>query len=303
MCPPEQRLPGKVYLVTRRTERRHLLFRPDGQMNRLFRYCLALAARKTGIVVHAVVLMSNHYHLVLTDPFGRVTELTEELNWLLTKTTQCLRGWVGRVFDGAKPSYVELLTPDAIVDKIAYVLANPVEAGLVRYGREWPGVRTRVADMGAPPQRTERPDCFFAEDGKLSEAAALRFELPDVLVDLHGVEGARQRLAEAVERREEALRAEARAANKSFMGATRVRKASPYGRAKTYEPRHGLDPRLAAGGDKETLEERKRERREFQEHHEWCRTRWFGGERDLLWPAGTDHMRRRHGVRCADPPN
>src|SRR6185436_1576738 len=49
--------------------------------------------------------------------------------------------------DGAT-SGVRLLTRAAVVEKIAYTLANPVAAGLVWSAREWPGATVRVGDLG-----------------------------------------------------------------------------------------------------------------------------------------------------------
>jgi len=40
----------------------------------IFTYCLAVAAKKAGILVHAIVVISNHYHIVCSDPKGRLPE-------------------------------------------------------------------------------------------------------------------------------------------------------------------------------------------------------------------------------------
>src|SRR5690606_37439422 len=114
-----------------------------------------------------VVVMSNHYHAIVHDPSGDITVFTEAFHGLLTKATQALRGWQGSVFDGGKPSYVELLTVNAIVDETAYALANPTAAGLVRYSKDWPGVRTRISEIGAERAiSVKRPvGAFFAEEG------------------------------------------------------------------------------------------------------------------------------------------
>ena len=63
-------LQGTTYLVTRRCLGRRFLLRPDRALNELIGYCLARAAKAHGIELHAVTVMSNHYHLVLTDPRG-----------------------------------------------------------------------------------------------------------------------------------------------------------------------------------------------------------------------------------------
>jgi putative transposase len=248
------------------------------------------------------MVMSNHYHIVVYDPDGRISELTELLNGLLTKTTQVLRGWQGAVFDRAGPSYTELLNVDAVVDKTAYTIANATAAGLVRYSKDWPGVQTRVGDIGARTMVIERPPVFFSEDGTMPERIELRFEMPEALLEQIGLDEARTRIAEAVAAKERKAHAEVKAAGWSFKGAERVLKSSPFDRAKTFEERGGLNPRYACAGDHDALEAVITRDASFVAEHASARQRWLAGERDVLWPAGTDVMRRRHHVRCADPP-
>ena len=63
--------PGDTVMVTRRTLRRHHLFRPDSAIRQLYLYPLAVSAREFGILVHGVTLMSTHEHLVFADPKRR----------------------------------------------------------------------------------------------------------------------------------------------------------------------------------------------------------------------------------------
>jgi hypothetical protein len=42
---------------------------------------------------------------------------------------------------------LELVTPDAVVREIAYLLANPAKARLVETAVEWPGLITRPEDL------------------------------------------------------------------------------------------------------------------------------------------------------------
>ncbi len=302
MTQAHSRLPGITYEIGRRTERRLHLFRPDALMNQVFLYCLGYAIQKSGTRLMAVALMSNHYHAIVHDPEGRICELTEVLNGLLTKATQAMRGWQGRVFDGAGPSYLELLTVDAIIDRTAYTLANPTAAGLVRYSKDWPGVRTRVSDIGVRTMTIARPPAFFAEDGTMPESVELRPELAGDVLERGGLEQAHARIADAVEKREAKARAEVEAAGWSFKGADRVLKSSPFARATTFEQRHGMNPRFASAGDEAALRAAIKREEEFVAQYGVARERWLAGERDVLWPAGTYAMRRWHRVRCAEPP-
>lgn len=290
------RLPGMAYMVGRRTEGRVHLFRPDPLMNQAFLYCLGVAAQRTNVSVAAASLMSNHYHAVVVDHDARICEMMEYLNALLTKTTQVMRGWLGRVFDGERPSYVELLTPASIVEKCGYALANPTAAGLVRFSKEWPGVRTGVNDIGERTLRIERPAAFFADDGSMPEVVELPLVLPEVVMHTYGVKQARERIADAVARHEAAGHAEAAAKGWSFKGAERVLKGSPYSRAKTLEDRRRINPRYA--GDREAIGAAVARDATFRERYAAARERWLAGDRDVVWPAGTYAMKRWHRVRC-----
>lgn len=70
MSLPRCVLAGTTYLVTRRCIGRRFLLRPDRALNELFVYCLGLAAQEHGVRLHALCVMSNHYHLVLTHVRG-----------------------------------------------------------------------------------------------------------------------------------------------------------------------------------------------------------------------------------------
>src|SRR5690606_20219076 len=104
MTQPRPTLPGTTYLLTRRTVLRYHLFAPGPQMNQIFLYTLAISAARTGIVVHAVMLMSTHPHLVVTDPEGRLPEFLHYLHRHVALATKVLRGWERAVWDHEGPS-------------------------------------------------------------------------------------------------------------------------------------------------------------------------------------------------------
>ena len=83
---PRQILPGATYLVTRRCTQRQFLLTPTTRQHvQAFAYCLAYAAIKTGVYIHAVIVMGNHYHIVVTDPHGVLPVFAELLNKLVAK--------------------------------------------------------------------------------------------------------------------------------------------------------------------------------------------------------------------------
>lgn len=93
MTLPRCILAQQTYLVTRRCLGRRFLLRPDDALNNAFLYCLALAADKHGVQVHGLCAMSNHYHLVLTDPKGVLPDFMGWLNRQLAMCVKRLRRW------------------------------------------------------------------------------------------------------------------------------------------------------------------------------------------------------------------
>jgi len=58
------------------------------------------------------------------------------LHRLVSLGTKVLRKWEGPTWAPEEASLVRLLTEQAIIEKLAYVMANPVKAGLVRHARD-----------------------------------------------------------------------------------------------------------------------------------------------------------------------
>ena len=92
MTAPRQVLPGTTYLVTRRCTQRQLLLRPSPTIGAIFLYVLAVAARRFGIRVHAFCVLSNHYHLVVTDPGAQLPAFGQYLDSLVARATNASLG-------------------------------------------------------------------------------------------------------------------------------------------------------------------------------------------------------------------
>ncbi len=60
MTQARQIVPGRTYLLTRRTAQRQFLLLPSEVVNQVFLYCLAFAALAYGLEVHAFCVLSNH---------------------------------------------------------------------------------------------------------------------------------------------------------------------------------------------------------------------------------------------------
>src|ERR1700750_2271555 len=77
---------------------------------------------------------------------------------------------------------------------MAYTLANPTTAGLVKSPEEWPGVISR---RFGERREVEIPDDFFDESGSLPDSVILEFTRPFIYPSLDDAE-LQARLASAV---------------------------------------------------------------------------------------------------------
>ena len=299
MTQPRRVLPGMTVMVTRRTLRRTHLLRPDRALNDLFIYCLAVLSQRHGIQIHAAVVMSTHEHIILTDVHGRLPRFIQELHRMVALGVKVLRKWEGAVWDHEKTSVVELRTPQAVVEKLAYVMANPVVAGLVPRPCEWPGVSTRPTDLGRARWTASRPEFYFDQDNVMwPTEAELHLTLPPRLdmTDASLREAVTNELTEI----ERAAHAELKAKGWHFLGAKRVTSLSPYERATSWEPLRGRNPAFAVGrGQREAFFEAVAVLRAFRRAHREALERWRRGLRDAVFPPATWLMRWIHAVAVA----
>jgi putative transposase len=291
--------PGTTYLITRRTERRHCLLRPDHLMNAFIQYAFAISADRHGILLHAFCAMSTHLHYVVTDPLGKLPRFLEMFHRLVALGVKTIRKWDGAVWDRSQTSVVKLGTRQAMVEKIAYTLANPVAAGLVQNAHEWPGVKTCINDIGQRALEAQRPDQYFrAKNPKWVPNLELHITFPpsipatdaqafldDIRNELTNLEGA----------------AHAEIPQDDVLGAERATNISPESRITSREAVCQLNPTFAIGrgNTKEVRAAAIAERREFHSAYRGALLKWRAGDRSVEFPAGTYAMRVVHGARVA----
>jgi len=291
MTAPRQVLPGTTYLVTRRCSQRQFLLRPSRTTSEVFRYVLALAARRYGIEVHAYCVLSNHYHLVVTDPEARLPAFQQFLDAFVARAINASLGRWESFWAPSSFSAVALVTPDAIVDKSAYALANPVSAGLVRLARKWPGLWSSPDLIGAGALEARRPDHFFDPRGLLPAAERLELTVPPGFAS---PEAFRALLGTALAEREHA----AAGAIRRFQGVARILAQRPMAQPRTTEPHRKLRPRVAARDRWKRIEALGR-LKGFLLAYRAAWAGWRDGVEEVLFPAGTYAMRILHGAACA----
>jgi len=294
-------VPGSTYLISRRTLDRMFLLRPDDFIVRTFYYCLALAAAEYGILLHGFVCLSNHFHLVLTDPAGVLPLFMERLDGLMGRAVNAYRGRWEYCFSSGSYSAVRLESPDDVLDKVIYTLANPVLAGLVLRAADWKGASSVGWGFGESREFSRPVGHFFNPHGGLPERVTLTLAPLPGFDDLPA--GALDELVrERLSAREAEIQDAFRAAGRAFLGMERVMHFDPEDRPRTHEPRRGLNPRVA-GKDTAVRVEGIRAWSGFLAEYRASWRRWRDGDHGVVFPYGTWLMRVRHQAACHPAPS
>lgn len=295
MTAPRRIVRHATVLVTRRCSERRMFLTPSDELNALLLYVLAVAVKRFGIELHAYCVLSNHVHLVVTDPDGVLPAFEQYFASLVARACNALHGRWESFWAPGSYSAVTLPTSADVLDKMVYVLANPTSAGLVRRAADWPGLWSRPELIGGPPVLVRRPAGFFRDEGPMPEVAALCVVAPS---EVESIEVLRRRLWEGLAAREDEAARELARKGRSFVGVRRILAQHPTSRPAGHEPRRGLNPRVAALDKWKRLEAIGRLKTFLREY----RSAWLAftrGAREVVFPHGTYWMRVMYGLPCA----
>lgn len=165
---------GALYHVINRGNYRADLFRTKGAKE-AFLACLGEACAKSGWVLHAWCLMSNHYHLALETPAGNLVEGMQWLQGTFATRFNRMRKESGHLFQGRYKSLV-VDPADGLGPVCHYIHLNPVRAGLcpVEALGEWPWTSLRLLLEPAARPQWYAPEVFLSQAGSLADTAAGR---------------------------------------------------------------------------------------------------------------------------------
>jgi REP element-mobilizing transposase RayT len=132
--------PGSFYFVTTRCLESRFFLRPDPELRAQSGAWLARALeRSPGITLYGFLAMSNHLHMVLRDECGELPSFMHYYLGNLARSVNALRGRSGPVFH-RRYDATRILDPRSAVRYLAYLISNPVRAGLVKRHEQWPGL-------------------------------------------------------------------------------------------------------------------------------------------------------------------
>jgi putative transposase len=279
------------------------LLTPSETVNQVFEYCLALAAEKYGILVHAVWVEANHFHLELTGPLGNLSDFVQELDSCVAR---CLLEYYRKRFPNRRLDALWspaesfnatlLATPNAVIHSAIYTLVNPVKDGLVHDYRKWPGFNTRPSGWRGRVRRVKRPDYYFKHTPKELEYQVVP---PTQLLQDRDLEGVIAEVETQIRERQKQAATDIASQGRTFMGVKAIMKIDPFSSPSTPRPHDNLNPEIAAGGDREALSLATKALQAFRYAYREAWKLYQQGAK-AVFPGGTLLMRRRFGVPC-DP--
>ena len=297
---PRRAIPDRVLLISRRTHELRMGMVPRIGVALIQMFILFRVALETGMRLHAFAFLPNQYQLVISEPrnHSRVSEFIERLNRYLARVFNARNRTRGYFWDSEPTHIVELLDPESALDAMVYTLTNPQKAGLAVAPGRWLGLESSVDAIGAPATPVAKPPGM---------ASYLPDSLDFVLVkpaffDHMDDADFRELLAKRV-----------RAASLKIRRERRQKGLRTLSNAEILETHHRDTPRETEADEEERKADRTRSLfrgapalcREaeltLQGFHDAYRTaweRWSDGDHDVLFPPGTDKLRRVHGACC-----
>ena len=297
---PRLLVPKATYLVTRRCAQRMFLLTPRPDVNRVFAYCLAKAAEMYRIEIHAFIVLSNHYHIVLSE-CAETVQLPQFMRFLNFSVARALNIHYRRKenFWSSRPySAVRLIDQSAVLDKLVYTLLNAVKSGLVSKTCDWPGLHSSVKSIGAEEIVAKRPELFFSKLLDEPQAVRIRTTIPPQFREL-SLRRFRALVLSCVRRRLVKHTEQRQASGKSVVGSVAVLNQDPFSVPKERELGTLLNPKVACK-NKDLRELVLAQLKKFYEGYREAWKLWKRGFRDTIFPFGTYLMPRLHKVRCAE---
>jgi len=141
MTEPKQRLPGTTYFVTGVCERHEFRLKPSKETNDAFAIAMMEAADRYGVDIIAVCQMSSHYHAVVHDRMGLLSEYLRDFHGVMGRYGSTRDEVINCKFWSSQDSEAVVLGDlETIVEKVAYTLANPTKDFIVERPEDWIGV-------------------------------------------------------------------------------------------------------------------------------------------------------------------
>ena len=133
--------PNIVHLMSCRTVNAQLLMVPDEELVDIVGGVIAKYQKKHGIIIFALIVLSNHYHLLSNAPKANLHAFAEDVNREIAKR---INRYLRRksFFWGRRYDAIPVIEERDALEGLLYIATNATKHGLVKHSKTWPGLST-----------------------------------------------------------------------------------------------------------------------------------------------------------------
>ena len=138
--------------VTNRTIHGRYLLKPSKKLREITLGALGRAQRRYGVTIHAIVFLSNHYHLLIS--VRDVQQMASFVGYFESKLAReigRLTGWRDKIWARRYTAIPVSKEEAAQAERLRYVLSHGVKEGFVAHPAEWPGTHSVDALLSGAP--------------------------------------------------------------------------------------------------------------------------------------------------------
>ena len=138
--------PETLVEITNRTIHGRLLMQPTKRLRKIILGALGRAQRLYGVEIHALIFLSNHYHLLVS--VRDVQQMASFVGYFQSKLAReigRLTGWHDKIWARRYTAIPVSYEERAQVERLEYLLSQGVKEGLVPHPCEWPGAHSSDA--------------------------------------------------------------------------------------------------------------------------------------------------------------
>ena len=128
---------GFIYHVLNRGNGKQKIFHKVGDYQS-FINLMAKAKHRHPLEIFGYCLMPNHFHIIVRPQ--KAAHLSRWMQWLMTSHVRCYHAHYkssGHIWQGRFKSFV-IQEDNHLLTVLRYIEGNPVKAGLVAFGLDWP---------------------------------------------------------------------------------------------------------------------------------------------------------------------
>jgi putative transposase len=171
--PPRAQVPGGIFHITARGNRRQEIFFDDRDRRR-FLELLGAAVSRHGWRCHAYCLMPNHFHLMVETPAADLSAGMHLLNGRYAQWFNRSHEFEGHLFQSRFHSVLVVSTWH-LLELSRYIVLNPVRARLCRDPADWRWSSYRASMALVPRPELLTVDWLLRQFGPDPESARPAF--------------------------------------------------------------------------------------------------------------------------------